>query len=501
MILEGIVSVISSPTCLLLILFGVFIGIIFGSIPGLSATMAICLFLPLSFGMDSINGVSLLLGLYVGGISGGLISAILLKIPGTPSSVTTVFDGGPMADRGEAGKALGIGILYSFIGGIVSLTALVFIAPLLAKWALNFSSVEYAAVTLFSLTVISAMSGDNPITGFISGFVGLLLGCIGISPIDNYARLTFGTHKLDSGIGDVAMMMGFFAVCEFFLYISNYTSEMKRPLVKSAKIKGYGISLKEFITTSPTLLIALLIGIGIGILPGIGGGIACLVAYAAAKSLSKDPDKFGKGCIEGLIASETSNNATTGGAMIPMLTLGIPGSPTAAMIMSGLMVHAVNPGPLIFQNNGKVMYAIFTAMLVANVVMLVLERLGLPMFVKLLSIPKNVLLPCVIVLCALGCYTYKHITFDVILMLVFGLVGWLLRKGNVPTTPAVIGYCIGPTFERYLRRTMINSQGSLMPFLNSKISVAFLIAAVLFLLMPFIQKKIIKKTLSAVNKE
>jgi len=489
MVTQGILSVISSPVCLSLICAGVFIGIIFGSIPGLSAVMAVCLFLPLSFGMSTINGVSLLLGLYIGGISGGLISAILLKIPGTPASVATVFDGGPMAERGDAGKAIGMGILYSFIGGVLSLIALIYLSPKLAKFALKFTSVEYAAVTLFSLTVIASLSGKRPILGIISGLIGVLLSCAGDAPVDGITRFNFGSHLLDPGFSNVPLMIGFYAVSDVFRFAQNYHEEMKKPQVKTARIKGYGVTIKEFIKSVPVMIQSTLIGLGIGILPGIGGGTACMVSYSAAQTVSKEPEKFGTGCNEGLIASETANNATTGGSMVPMLTLGIPGSSTAAMLMSGLIIHGVTPGPLIFRTNGSLMFGIFTAMLVANVAMLIMERAALPVFTKLLSIPKHFLLPCVVVMCALGCYTTNHVVFDVMCMWFFGIVGLLFRKIGMPLSPCIIGFILGGSFEKYLRRSLISKGGSLLPFVQSPISVFFLVMALVFCVVPMIRSR------------
>lgn len=489
MVLDGILSVVTSPECLLLILVGVFVGIVFGSIPGLSAVMAICLFLPLTFGMTAINGISLLLGLYIGGVSGGLISAILLKIPGTASSVATVFEGGPMADRGEGGKAIGAGILYSFIGGVLSIIALVLLAPFLAKFAVKFSSVEYAAVMMFSLTVIATLSGKNVIKGIIAGLFGILLSTVGSDPIGGFDRLGFGLKSMSSGFDTVSVMIGFFAISDVIAFAFNYAAEMEKPIIKTAKVKGFGVSLKEFKECFRCMIVSTILGIGIGILPGIGGGTANLVSYSAAQNFSKTPEKFGTGHLEGLVASETSNNATTGGSMVPMLTLGIPGSTSAAMLMSALMIHNVTPGPLIFRNNGRVVYAIFAALLVANLFMLFVERLALPVFVKLLSIPKNILLPCVVMMCTLGCYTSHHITFDVITMFVFGVIGLLMRKAKIPLGPCVIGFILGTNFETYLRRSITNNNGSLLPFFNSPIACIFIALAVLFCVIPAIRSR------------
>ena len=493
-IIQGILAVVSSPMNLLVIFFGVFVGIIFGSIPGLSAVMAVCLFLPISFGMEAVTGVSLLLGLYIGGISGGLISAILLKIPGTPASVATVFDGGPMMENGQGGKAIGAGILYSFIGGILSLIALIFISPWLAKVAIKFSSIEYAAITIFSLSVIASLSGKRPILGFISGFIGLLFSCMGVGPLEGTVRFTYGVRQLETGFNSTSIMIGFFALASVFDFASNYHKEIAKPKISSAKIKGYGVSFKEFIENLKAMILSTFVGLGIGILPGIGGGTACMVSYSVVQNASKHPEKFGTGHLEGLIASETANNATTGGSMVPMLTLGIPGSSTAAMLMSGLMIHNISPGPLIFTTNAKMMYAIFMAMLVANVAMLLMERFLLPLFVKLLSVPKQILLPCVVVMCMLGVYSARHIFLDVALALAFGLVGLFFKKAGMPTNPCIIGFILGSGFEKYFRRVFVNNSGDGTVFLKSPISLVFLIAAVAFIILPLIRGKKPKKT-------
>ncbi len=491
-VINGILSVVTSPINIAVIFFGVFVGIIFGSIPGLSAVMAVCLFLPISFGMDAVTGISLLLGLYIGGISGGLISAILLKIPGTPASVATVFDGGPMMERGDGGKAIGAGILYSFIGGIVSLVALIFISPWLAKVAIKFSSVEYAAITIFSLSVIASLSGKRPLLGLVSGFFGLLLSCAGTGPLEGTVRFSFGIKQLETGFNSTSIMIGFFALASVFDFASDYHAEIQKPTISSAKVKGYGVSFKEFFENLKAAVIATLVGLGIGILPGIGGGTACMVSYSVVQNASKTPEKFGTGHLEGLIASEAANNATTGGSMVPMLTLGIPGSSTAAMLMSGLMIHNVSPGPLIFTTNAKMMYSIFTAMLVANVAMLLMERFLLPIFIKLLSVPKQILLPCVVVMCAMGVYSARHIYIDVVFMLMFGLLGLLFKKAGMPTNPCIIGFILGSGFEKYFRRVFVNNSGDGSKFFTSPISLVFLVMAVIFMILPYARKK--KKT-------
>ncbi|MTI54481.1 tripartite tricarboxylate transporter permease [Geosporobacter ferrireducens] len=487
MILEGILAVLLSPVCLLLITLGVIVGIIFGSIPGLSATMAVVLFLPMSFGMEPINGISLLIGLYIGGISGGLISAILLKIPGTPSSIATVFDGGPMAEKGEAGKALGVGILYSFIGGIISVIALIFISPSLADFALKFTPVEYFSIAIFSLTIIASLSGDSMINGLISGLFGILMAMIGIAPIDGYMRFTFGIHQLTSGFDILTVLIGLFAVSDIIRF-SHQKAAGQKGQVTEYKIKGFGVSFKEFKEQFWNMIRSSLIGLGVGILPGVGGSTSSILAYSATKNASKYPEKFGTGIIDGIIASEASNNATTGGALIPLLTLGIPGNTVTAMLLGGLLIHGISPGPLIFKNNGVVMYAIFTALIVANIAMLIFEYAGLKYFVKLMDIPKNILFPIIMVLCAVGAFGGNSRVFDVWSIFIFGVVGYLFIKANISSTPFIIGFILGPIAEVNLRRALMASDGSLIPFLTRPISALFLIGAVVSVALVFKKK-------------
>lgn len=471
-------SLVFSPVCLGLILLGVIVGIIFGSIPGLSATMAVVLFLPMSFGMEPMNGISLLVGLYLGGISGGLISAILLKIPGTPSSISTVFDGGPMADKGEAGKALGVGILYSFIGGLISIFALMFVSPYLAAVTLKFTPVEYFAIAVFSLTIIASLSGNSMLNGLLSGFFGIAISMVGMAPIDALTRFTFGQYQLLSGFDIVVILIGVFAVTDIIRAGFERNHLADKMTKTTYELKGFGISWAEFKGQISNMIRSSLIGIGIGILPGIGGSTAGLLSYTAQKNASKYPEKFGTGIIDGVIASETSNNAVIGGSLIPLLTMGIPGNTVTAIFLGGLTIHGISPGPLIFQKSGQYVYGIFLALIVANVFMLVFERGCLKSFVKLLDIPKHLLLPIIMVCCVVGAYSSNSRIYDVWCVLAFGLMGLLFKKLKVPTTPLIIGFILGKMAEENLRRALMASAGSWMVFLTRPISLTFLVIAV-----------------------
>jgi putative tricarboxylic transport membrane protein len=477
---------------ILIIFFGTFLGIIFGAIPGLTASMAVALCLPISFGMDAMAGFALLIALYIGGVSGGLISAIVLNIPGTPSSIATCFDGHPMAKKGEAGKALGVAVFYSFLGTIFGILILVFIAPPLAKIAVQFGSYEYFALAVFSLTLISGLAGKSLTKGIASGASGMILAMVGLAPIDGVSRFTFGIHEFDNGFDLLPALIGLYAISEIMKSSENRETLGSSNLV-TTQIKGFGFSLAEFKSQIGNFFRSSLIGTGIGILPGIGGGTANLIAYMAARKRSKYPEKFGTGIIDGIIASEASNNACIGGAMIPLLTLGIPGDGVTAMLLGGFTIHGLAPGPLLFSNNPQFIYTVFSALILASIAMVVLEYFGMRIFIKLLTIPKYYILPVVLVLCLVGSYGINNRMFDVWTLLLFGFLGYGFEKLNFPLPPIILGFILGPMAETNLRRGLQMSKGSFLPFFTNPISGAFLSIAILFVLITAI-KEIHKNT-------
>lgn len=451
-ILSGILSVAASPITILFIFIGVAAGIIFGAIPGLTATMAITMFLPVTYTMKPIDGISTLVALYIGGISGGLISAILLNIPGTPSSVATCFDGRPLAIKGQAGKALGIGIVFSFIGTILSIIALIIISPLLAKVAIKFGPYEYCALAIFSLSLVITLTGKDLIKGLMSAAIGAMIATVGLAPIDSVKRFTFGNVELNAGFQLLVLLIGLFAISEVIATAESVNNEEEFTIEQNVKIKGFGFTFIEFASQIKNAIRSSIIGLVVGILPGIGGGISCMLSYTAAKNASKTPEKFGTGIIDGVVASETANNAGIGGAMIPLLTLGIPGDAATAMLLGGLMVHSVSPGPLIFNKNGVIVYGIFTAMIIASIAMLILEVFGIKIFMNVLKVPKNYLLPLIVALCVVGAFGNSNRPFDVVCVLIFGLIGFLLSKAKIPQIPVIMGFILGPIFELNLRR-------------------------------------------------
>lgn len=483
-VFDGIMNVLQVNS-LILIFMGVIVGIVFGSLPGLSATMAVTLFLPVTFGMQPVHGLSLLLGLYIGGISGGLITAILINIPGTPSSISTTFDGYPMTLKGQAGKALGVGIVFSFIGGCLSFIAFALVAPQISDFALRFSSIEYFAVTTFALTLVASMAGESPIKGLLSGFIGLSIALIGPSPIDGTVRFTFGFSQFDGGVDLIAVLIGVFAVPEILKAAKSSTQDTGALDVKIAAIRGFGFSLKEFVSQTPNMIRSSLIGLAIGILPGIGGGTSNNISYLAAKNSSKHPEKFGTGIIDGVVASETANNASIGGALIPLLTLGIPGDPVTAVMLGGLMIHGITPGPMFMISNGSLFYSIVAALMIGNVIMLLAEFWGIRIFVRMLKIPKHYLYPVIVVLCAVGAFGSTNRVFNIFAMLICGVIGHLLDKHKFPLTPIILSYILGPLVEANLRRGLMFSDGSILAFFKSPIAAVFLVLAILSLLSSF----------------
>ncbi|QDA36048.1 Tat pathway signal protein (plasmid) [Paracoccus liaowanqingii] len=481
LLIQGFAAVLS-PQIFALMVAGTVVGIIFGAVPGLTAVMAIALCLPMTYGLGPAAGISLLIALFVGATSGGLISAILLKIPGTPSSIATTFEGGPMMEKGEGAKALGVGIVFSFLGTIASIAALAFIAPSLARIALTFGPHEYFAIAVFSLTLIATLSSGSMAKGIFAGVLGFAVSTVGIAPVDATTRFTFGQVELNAGFSILTVLVGMFAVAEIIKVAETSRSQIAGTAPMIVKIKGFGFTMAEFLGQIPNATRSALIGIGIGILPGIGAGTSNIIAYIAAKKRSKTPEKFGTGTIEGIVAPETANNAGIGAAMIPLLTLGIPGDAVTAIMLGGLMIHGIQPGPMLFITQAPLVYTIFAALIVSAFLMLVLEFWGLRIFIKLLAIPKHILLPVILVLCAVGAFGLASRIFDIWTILAFGVLGFAFVKAGIPTAPFIIGFILGPMAETSFRRGLQLSRGDYTGFLTNPISGVFLVLAVLSIL-------------------
>ncbi|SFL53860.1 tripartite tricarboxylate transporter permease [Halanaerobium salsuginis] len=475
MLLGGIIAVLDFHTILLMFL-GVIIGIIFGSIPGMTATMAVVLFIPVTFSMDPISGMAVMISLYVGGISGGLIPAVLLNMPGTPSSIASTFDGYPLTQKGKAGKALGTAVVVSFLGGVISFLILIFASPLLAKVALKFGPFEYFSLIFFALTMIATVTRGSFLMGIISGLIGMSITLIGMAPVDGVDRFTFGFIQLKQGFELLPVLIGLFAVSEIF---KEAESGVKKEIYDVKTVKGFGLSFKELKEQIFNVVRSGVIGTMIGILPGIGGSTASILSYGQAKKSSKYPEKFGTGIIDGLVASEAGNNGLTGGALVPLLALGIPGDSTTAVLLGALMIQGVQPGPLLFKTNPKLIYGIFGALLIANFIMLLVEFYGIRIFINILKIPKEILLPIVFVTCSLGAFALNNNIFSVYVVIAFGIIGYLLSKVGIQLAPLIIGFILGPMAESNLRRALMSSSGDLTPLFTSPISLLFLIATLI----------------------
>lgn len=482
--LQGLTLVLQ-PLNLLLMALGTMVGIFFGAVPGLSSVMAIALFLPMTYSMEPGVGLALLMSLYIGSVSGGLISAILLKIPGTPASIATCFDGHPMLARGEGAKAIGVGIVFSFIGTIFSILALVFIAPMLAKVAISFGKHEFFALAMFSLMLIATLSSGSMVKGIFSGVLGIVFCTVGIAPVEAVKRFTFGNNQLNGGFETLTVLIGLFAITEVIKVAETARRAKPEEIGQISKIKGFGFSLKEFVSQIGNAVISSLVGLGIGILPGIGAGTSNMIAYTVSKNRSKHPEKYGTGVIDGIVASEAANNASIGGAMIPLMTLGIPGDGVTALLLGAFMVHGISPGPLLFTDQAPLVYTIFAACFVAAILMLVLEFFSLRGFIKLLRVPKHLLLPIIFVMCVVGAFGLSSRMFDVWAILLFGVLGYAFNKFGIPTAPFVIGFILGTMAETNFRRGMMLSRNNFLDFFsftNHPISAVILCLTVLYLL-------------------
>ena len=472
MLISGFAAVFTDPLGIALILLGTMVGIIFGSLPGLTTVAALSMFLPITYAMSSGNGLSMLTAIYIGGISGGLISAILLNIPGTPSSIATCFEGTPMARKGEAGKALGLGIFASLAGTVFGIISMILLSPMLAALTIKFGPWEYFSVTLFALTLISSLSGKSMTKGLLSALFGMMFATVGLSTIDSAQRYTFGSVSLSSGFSLLAVLVGLYAISEV---LSTADSKQQAGKIRNYKMQGLlGFRFSELKGQVVNFFRSSAIGLGIGILPGIGASSSNLIAYSVTKNTSKYPEKFGTGIPDGIISSEASNNASIGGAMIPLLTLGIPGDGATAILLGGFMLHGLQPGPLLFQSNGDVVYHIFASMILAAFLMAFIMYAGMRFFVKILEIPSYILMPIIIVLCLIGAYALNNRIFDMWSLLIFGLLGLGLSRFGVPAPPFILGFILADAVETNLRRGVQYANGDYMEIFKHPIALFFL---------------------------
>lgn len=475
---------ILSPQYLLMMIAGTIGGIMIGAMPGLTSVMGGTLLLPFTYGMDPAAGISMLLAISFGAIYGGSITAILIGTPGTPASAATMIEGRQFTARGEGGRAIGLSTFASWIGGTISALVLICVAPQLAKLALKFGPPEYFCLAVFGLTIIASISGKNMLKGIIAGLIGLLLSTIGLDPLTGFSRYSFGVVNLYSGLQTVPLMIGLFAIAQVFMNFktgvaqNHITQKVTRVLPAKEDLKK----------SLPVSIMCGFIGTFIGIIPAAGADIAAFVSYDVAKKRSKHPEEFGTGCVEGIAAPEAGNNGDTSGALVPMLTLGVPGDATAAVLIGALTLQGLQPGPQLFTEHMDIVNRIFASTLVANFLFLVLGLLGVRLFIKVIQIKPYILTPIIFVLCILGSYALRNNMFDVGAMLLIAVIGYFFLKLEIPIAPIVLALILGPLAESNLRRSLLLSQGSASIFFTRPICIFFLLLAVLSLCWPLLRK-------------
>lgn len=480
-----------SPDVWSALIVGTLAGMLVGALPGLSASMAVALLIPITFKMSAAAGLTMLVAVYTSAIYGGSITACLIHTPGTPSSAATALDGFPLTKNGQGLKAIGISTISSMIGGAFSAIMLLFIAPPLSKVSLLFSSLEYFFLALFGLTIIGSLSGDSMVKGLMSGLLGMLLGCVGLDVMTGSPRFVFGIVQLESGIQLVPAMIGLFSISQVMIAVEDIVRGKKVIIDDpSALLKGKVLPTRqELKQILPTVSISSVIGLLIGIMPGAGADIGSWVSYNFAKNHSKHPEKFGHGAIEGIAASESANNAVTGGALIPLLTLGIPGSGVTAIMLGGLMIKGLVPGHDLFTVSGSITYTMILGFLVANILMGVIGLLIAKQIVKVSVVPMIILCPIIVALSTIGAFAINNSFVDVFVMVIFGFIGYFARKLGFATAPIVLGLILGPMAEKNWRQALILSRGNMLKyFLNRPISIVLAILVVVGLFSPLLMK-------------
>ncbi|MDC7232551.1 MAG: tripartite tricarboxylate transporter permease [Spirochaetales bacterium] len=452
---------------------GLLLGMVFGAIPGLTVILCIVLFLPFTYSMGAIQSFMFLLGMYCAGSYGGSISAILIRTPGTPHATATMLDGYPLSRKGQTHKALKLALQASTFGGIISAVVLLFLAPQVSIFAQKMGTPEYFLVCAFGLTIIAGVSGKTLITGLMAGALGLFIATIGLDPMTSNTRFIFNNINLYSGFDLVICLIGLFALSEV-LKKSEKTEVIAKVNLEKEEKKLNSITKADYKKMARPALLSSLIGVIIGIIPGTGASMASFVSYDRAKRMSKTPEEFGNGSIEGIAATETVNNAVTGATLIPLLTLGIPGDGSVAIMLGALMINGLTPGPKLFVDHGVTMYAIMLGLVFVNLFMFLQGKFLTPLFARIIKIPIAILTPVIVIFCFAGAYSVKTSMFDIQIALSFAVLAYLLNKFQIPAIPVLLGLVLGPITEENFRRSLILSDGSWGIFTSSPISIALL---------------------------
>ncbi len=479
--LTAAVQVLLDPSAIALGLLSTALGILLGALPGISSTMSLAILLPFSFAMGPTHAMVFLMGVFYGSVYGGSISAILLNIPGTPGSMVTQLDGHPMARSGRAGEALTFAIIASTIGGVLGLFALIVFAPLLAEAALYFQSPEFAAMMLFGLTMLAYASPGSTYLGLVGGVIGLILGTVGFDAVSNASRLDFGIPELQGGINLIPVVVGAFGLAE----VMRNLEEKEAATAMIRRIGKLWPGWKAVRSTLGTAVRSSLIGIVVGIIPAAGSAIAVSIAYAQEKRLFERRESFGDGNPRGIMAAEAGNNSCVGGALIPMMTLGIPGDTMTAVLVGALLIHGLRPGPNLFEKHPDFVGVVYVALALAIVATVILAILGLRLFVRLLSLPRRTLMVAIVLLCVVGAYSVQNSLFDVTVMIVSGAGAYLLAKAGVQPAPILFGLVLGPLLEENVRRSLV-VHGSWTVFFERPLSLALIVISIVMLAYPLV---------------
>jgi putative tricarboxylic transport membrane protein len=478
--LAGGFAIALSASNLFYCAIGAILGTAIGVLPGLGPPATIALLLPVTFKMEPVSAVIMLSGIFYGAMYGGSTTSILLNIPGEAASVVTCLDGYKMARNGRAGAALGISALGSFIAGSLAVLGISILAPTLASFALKFGPPEYFCLVLLGLMMAVYLSEESILKGLMMGLLGLLLGAIGLDPVSGSQRFTFGVSRLTDGVDFVVMVMGLFGLAEI---LCNLEAPENREIFKTA-LKGLLPTRQDWRQCWASVVRGSVLGFFIGVLPGGGAIISSFAAYAVEKRLSKHPERFGNGAIEGVAAPEAANNAASTSSFIPLLTLGIPGNASIAMIFVALMIHGIRPGPLLLQEHPDLFWGVIASMYVGNVMLLGLNLPLVGFWVRMLKVPYRYLAVVVVVVCVIGAYSVNNSVWDVGMMVFFGVVGYVLRKFAFPASPFILAMILGPMLEKTLQQSLIASGGDFLTFVNRPISASLLAAAAFLILMP-----------------
>ena len=470
------------PINLLFCFIGVLLGTLVGVLPGLGPAATISLLLPITFTMRPETAIIMIAGIYYGAQYGGSTTSILVNIPGEASSVVTCLDGYQMARKGRAGPALGMSAFGSFIGGTASVIGLMLLGPVLAGFALRFGPPEYFGLMLLGIVILTFLSKGSMVTSLISAALGLFVGTIGMDPIFGTQRFTYDSLTLMDGVGLVPVAMGVFGIAEVFI---NLEQEVVRNVFK-ARIEGLLPSLRDWKVCLGPIVRGSFLGFFLGILPGGGAIMASFASYATEKRLSRHPEEFGKGAIEGVAGPETANNAATGGAMIPLLSLGIPSNVIMALLVGAMMIHDIKPSPFLVTQHPQVFWGVITSMYVGNIFLLLLNLPLIPVWVSLLRIPYGILFPLIVLFCLIGVYTVNSSAYEILIMLIFGAIGYLMHKVRLEPAPLLFAMVIGPIMETALRQSLLQSRGNFAIFFTRPISAVLIVAAVGLLLVPVI---------------